>query len=333
MLARAAQPAVTSQPGVGRPPRAPGRCLAVRVTSQRGGGVPQQPQGGPPAGGAPLPLPGGALWWQSLHAGGTRPVYGPLAHDTFVMQRPVVGGPGLVRVPRQPKPVRSAPPAPAGPPMLWVGPPAGAGLALAGSSLGSCSVVVDTDFVVLQPQPPAVQPNTSCVGIVWQRSADSGQGAEASAAAAARGRRRSRHPRRTQMVRGHGGTGLGCAGCCMRRPASSAAVGARRHGTAQLFRRLLGHLPPAPLPAALAWPTCCCVPPLQLRFTCNLCGETNDCEVNPHAWAKGSVFARCQVRGVSWGWGAERALLAWRSSGAATFCSERAAKSAPRFTR
>ncbi|KAI7835562.1 hypothetical protein COHA_010541 [Chlorella ohadii] len=33
----------------------------------------------------------------SLHSGGTRPVYGPLAHDTFVMQRPEIGGPGLLR--------------------------------------------------------------------------------------------------------------------------------------------------------------------------------------------------------------------------------------------
>lgn len=205
MLARAAPPAVTSlQPGLGRPCRAPGRRLGLRVTLQHGGGAPEQPQAASPAGAAPLPLPGGALWWQSLHAGGTRPVYGPLAHDTFVMQRPVVGGPGLVRVPRQPKPVRSAPPAPAAPPVLWVGPPAGAGLTLAGSSLGSCSVVVDTEFVVLPPHAPAVQPNTSCVGIVWQPSAEGGQGAEASAAAAARSRRRSRHPRRTQMVSGSG---------------------------------------------------------------------------------------------------------------------------------
>lgn len=219
MLARASQPAVSSAQGVDRPPRLPGRRLAVRVASQRGGGAPEQPQGAPPAGAAPLPLPGGALWWQSLHSGGTRPVYGPLAHDTFVMQRPVVGGPGLVRVPRQPKPVRSAPPAPAAPPVLWVGPPAGAGLTLAGSSLGSCSVVVDTEFVVLPPQAPAVQLNTSCVGIVWQPSADGGQGAEAGAAAAARERRRSKHPRRTQMVRGLGPGAVWQAAASMPQPA------------------------------------------------------------------------------------------------------------------
>lgn len=32
----------------------------------------------------------------------------------------------------------------------------------------------------------------------------------------------------------------------------------------------------------------------MLRFTCNLCGETNDCAINPHAWEAGSVFARCE---------------------------------------
>lgn len=32
----------------------------------------------------------------------------------------------------------------------------------------------------------------------------------------------------------------------------------------------------------------------RMRFTCNLCGETNEKEVNPQAWTKGSVFARCE---------------------------------------
>ncbi|PRW20862.1 Fructose-1-phosphate phosphatase [Chlorella sorokiniana] len=147
------------------------------------------------------------------------------------MQRPEIGGPGLVRVPRQPKPVRAAAPPPATPPVVWVGPPAAGALTLAGSSVGSCSVVIDTEFVVLPPQQPAaVQPNTTCLGIVWQGTVEGEADAAASAAAAARGRKRGRHPRRTQT----------------------------------------------------------------LRFTCNLCGETNDCEVNPHAWNKGSVFARCQ---------------------------------------
>lgn len=31
----------------------------------------------------------------------------------------------------------------------------------------------------------------------------------------------------------------------------------------------------------------------KLRFTCNLCDKTNEKEINPHAWRKGSVFARC----------------------------------------
>lgn len=30
-----------------------------------------------------------------------------------------------------------------------------------------------------------------------------------------------------------------------------------------------------------------------MRFTCNLCGETSTKAVSPHAWASGSVFARC----------------------------------------
>jgi hypothetical protein len=33
---------------------------------------------------------------------------------------------------------------------------------------------------------------------------------------------------------------------------------------------------------------------LQVTFTCNLCGTGNWKEVNPHAWQKGSVFARCE---------------------------------------
>ena len=32
----------------------------------------------------------------------------------------------------------------------------------------------------------------------------------------------------------------------------------------------------------------------RMRFTCNLCGETNEKEVNPKAWTKGSVFAKCE---------------------------------------
>jgi hypothetical protein len=31
----------------------------------------------------------------------------------------------------------------------------------------------------------------------------------------------------------------------------------------------------------------------RVRFTCNLCGEANEAAVNPHAWARGSVFCRC----------------------------------------
>lgn len=31
----------------------------------------------------------------------------------------------------------------------------------------------------------------------------------------------------------------------------------------------------------------------RIHFTCRLCGEKNDKAINPHAWATGSVFARC----------------------------------------
>lgn len=31
----------------------------------------------------------------------------------------------------------------------------------------------------------------------------------------------------------------------------------------------------------------------KVKFTCNLCGCTTIAPVNPHAMAKGSVFARC----------------------------------------
>lgn len=107
----------------------------------------------PPAA-ASIPLPGGALWWQNLHTGGLQPVYGPAAGETFVLQRRKVGGPGLVRSPRQPPPMRAAPPAPAAPPMVWLAPAGGTGLTLAGvGGLGAGSVVIDTEFEVLtQPR-------------------------------------------------------------------------------------------------------------------------------------------------------------------------------------
>jgi hypothetical protein len=42
---------------------------------------------------------------------------------------------------------------------------------------------------------------------------------------------------------------------------------------------------------------CCCV--LQIKFKCKRCGATTIKPINPHAWASGSVFAKCgccQVR-------------------------------------
>ena len=32
---------------------------------------------------------------------------------------------------------------------------------------------------------------------------------------------------------------------------------------------------------------------LQVRYTCKLCGITTTKAVNPHAWASGTVFGRC----------------------------------------
>ena len=32
---------------------------------------------------------------------------------------------------------------------------------------------------------------------------------------------------------------------------------------------------------------------LQVRYTCKLCGTTTTKAVNPHAWATGTVFGRC----------------------------------------
>ena len=32
----------------------------------------------------------------------------------------------------------------------------------------------------------------------------------------------------------------------------------------------------------------------RVKFSCNLCGETNFKNVNPQAWSKGSVFCRCE---------------------------------------
>lgn len=167
--------------------------------------MPRPPSSPASGDGAPVELRGGALWWQHLHASGMQPVYG--AEWSFVMQRPAVGGPGLVRVARPPKPVRSAAPAPPSPPVVWAAPgaAAGTGLALAGSHLGSCSVVIDTEYAVLRDAPP-VPPNTTCTGIVWQRSG------EAAELPPRRRRASSKHPRRTQWVSGTlvGVRGWGC---------------------------------------------------------------------------------------------------------------------------
>ena len=33
---------------------------------------------------------------------------------------------------------------------------------------------------------------------------------------------------------------------------------------------------------------------LQVKYTCKLCGTTTTKAVNPHAWATGTVFGRCE---------------------------------------
>lgn len=229
-------------------PRASRRPLTVHATERRAGhrgsgganscssvsGVASTAGGVDTGAGAAIALPSGAVWYLHLHSR-TTPTYG----SNFVLQRPTVGGPGLVRSSRPPAPVRAAASPPPMPPTVWHAPgsDAGLGLALAGISAGT--VVVDTEFTVLPPRslpgdggaaPGSIAPNTTCTGMVWQRSVEEEPADGASAAHARRRRSSGRHPRRTQM----------------------------------------------------------------LRFTCNLCGEVNDCEVNPHAWDKGSVFARCE---------------------------------------
>lgn len=156
--------------------------------------------------GAAVALPSGALWYLHLHSR-TTPTYG----SNFVLQRPTVGGPGLVRCIRPPAPVRAAAPAPAMPPVVWHAPSSGTGLGLtlAGSSLGAGAVVVDTEYTVLPPRllpgagsaaPGGIAPNTICTGIVWQKSVE-GEAEGATPSARPRRRRSSgRHPRRTQMV-------------------------------------------------------------------------------------------------------------------------------------
>ncbi|KAL4451880.1 hypothetical protein ABPG75_007542 [Micractinium tetrahymenae] len=256
-LQLAGRPLTCSPSSAPRPSRRP---LAVRAAERsvgpngssgadsrsRAGGVDSSAGGVDNGAGAAVPLPSGALWFLNLHSR-TTPTYG----SNFVLQRPTVGGPGLVRSSRPPAPVRHAAPPPAMPPVVWHAPGSGAGLGLtlAGSSLGAGAVVVDTEYTVLPPGAPpprqaprllpgaggaaagSIAPNTTCTGIVWQQSVeDEADGALPAARARRRRRSSGRHPRRTQM----------------------------------------------------------------LRFTCNLCGEVNDCEVNPHAWDKGSVFARCE---------------------------------------
>lgn len=186
-----------------------GRCRLAPRASTAGSSGPADPaawgatQGA--VGSAPanrdnglLELPGGALWWQNINNSATTPLYG--TNFNFVLQRPTIGGPGLVRAVQQPKPVQHSQPA-AAPPVVWAAPVGGTGLALAGSSLGSGSLVIDTEFEVLPPSAPpapAVQPNTTCVGLVWQPSAEAEDG-EAEPARA-KLRRSSKHPRRTQQV-------------------------------------------------------------------------------------------------------------------------------------
>ena len=141
----------------------------------------------------PIELPGGAFWWLGL-APDWDVVYGP----QWVIQRPKRGGEGLVLRPPVPKPQRC--PAPGAAPTAsgrelvavkradaascQVGFIAGSGLA------ASYSVVIDTDFELVEDIPPPS--DAGCVGIVHVGSA----GDEPCSAAS-----RSRHPRRTHKVR------------------------------------------------------------------------------------------------------------------------------------
>lgn len=159
----------------------------------------------------PLELPGGAFWWLGSHQKSSAVIYG----DNFLIQRPRVGGEGLVPAAKN---VAVAPYTPRRPLPPAVSPRRPLGLTLA-----SAMVVIDTEFDVL-PEDPAVAAS-ACTGIVYLGPAE-GQAPLASDAGPARGS----HPRRTR----------------------------------------------------------------RLRFTCNLCGEQTEKEVNPLAWRTGSVFARCE---------------------------------------
>lgn len=204
-------------------PRASRRPLTVHATERRAGhrgsgganscssvsGVASTAGGVDTGAGAAIALPSGAVWYLHLHSR-TTPTYG----SNFVLQRPTVGGPGLVRSSRPPAPVRAAASPPPMPPTVWHAPgsDAGLGLALAGISAGT--VVVDTEFTVLPPRslpgdggaaPGSIAPNTTCTGMVWQRSVEEEPADGASAAHARRRRSSGRHPRRTQMVGGKPG--------------------------------------------------------------------------------------------------------------------------------
>ncbi|PSC69566.1 Fructose-1-phosphate phosphatase [Micractinium conductrix] len=196
-----------ARPAALRGPR--GAPAARRDRSQR---APRAAAAGGAAGAGAsgaVELPGGALWWQHLHGGhSTTPLYG----DNWVLQRPAVGGPGLVKVQRPSPLARSAPPPPAAPPAVWHAPGSatGLGLTLTGVGVGAGAVVVDTEFVVLPERrqhpaalpPPRIAPNTAVTGIVWQRTVEEGGGERQEQVSAARLRRgSSRHSRRTQMLR------------------------------------------------------------------------------------------------------------------------------------
>jgi hypothetical protein len=251
--------------------RADGRDVGSPAEPQGGaGGLPGSAGGASATGGGTVELKGGALWWQHVRSstgGGTAELkYG----SNFVLQRPgSVGGAGLVRAVRPPKPVRRSPPTPPLPPVVWRAPGAaagGAGLVLSGSSLASGSVVIDTECFVLptpgqqqaqqqqqQLLPGAIPPNTTCVGIVWQPSAD--PQAEAAAQPPARRGRSSKHPRRTQMVsEGLAGRLGGLAG----QPSlTQLPTPLRQVNAVPLGRRVLPaliQLPPLPAPAQHALP-------------------------------------------------------------------------------
>lgn len=133
----------------------------------------------------PVDLPGGGGLW--LGSSSNNFLYGQ--SYGFVIKREKVGGEGLVVFRRAPKPVhvqRERRKSPLAPQKIA---PSG-GLSLVGLDIASCSVIIDTDFEVLNPS-AEIKPNTSCTGLVLVTTGEESEESETEA---------SKHPRRTRKV-------------------------------------------------------------------------------------------------------------------------------------